>query len=111
LLIFNAKGINWLPKSLDIFNDWASLISLVILSIIYTLGIFVDRLAIGFFSIINPKKLIQKSSWLRKTVTTASENYYFPILVHEKKATEVINSNRIKIRIVRSTVVSETLCK
>jgi hypothetical protein len=76
----------------------------VLLALVYTLGITVDRLADGLCLLVNPKKILLKSKWVERKAEQAHSDVRIMVLSKEGNASAFLEYTRSRLRIMRATV-------
>lgn len=104
LLILNLTGYNWLLNvKFTELGDWSFLISALIFSFSYSLGIVLDRLANLLFSAWENK--IQKKYAPKETQSFAYMRYQ----LENESLTKQLEYSRTRLRIARSSALNHLL--
>ena len=106
VLISSFIGVDWIIALLTWAEKSANLLILILFGLWYTLGIVLDVIANGVFTLIDPKKFLLKSGWVinkfRKTTDLERAKVYSKF----GDPTQFLEYIRSRIRIVRTTVLN-----
>ena len=103
ICLITCCGSTWISEILIHVKNWESLITIILLAIIYTVGIIVDRIGDSFFLFVNPKRILQKNLWIQQWIEQAHTDIRIKILAQEGQVSTLIDYIRSRIRILRAT--------
>ena len=110
MLVIAAVGYEWIFNLLPQLEKWVSLVSIIVFTFWYSLGIIMDRLANIFLLVFRPGALLLNSSWIkRKTDSVTKDVRRIKILANEKSISHLLEYLLSRLRIVRATALNMIL--
>jgi hypothetical protein len=80
-----------------------SLTAIMLLSVIYTLGVLIDRIGDGLFVLVKPREVLLRITSFQRWADRAHADQRLPVFLNEGKASSILEYIRSRVRILRSS--------
>jgi len=93
-------------------QPWANAIAIVLIGVLYSIGLIVDRICDAFFIIAKPwvytrpRAALTRVPWISKRIQEANADDKILVLVREEKTVQYLEYIRSRLRVVRATFLN-----
>lgn len=109
LIILSIFGCGWVTPVVQAVKGWEIILSFISLSVFYTVGIFLDRVADVLFVLLNPESKLLQYKWVSHKAEVAHADPRMGVFAKENRAADFLENIRIRLRIARATVLNVPL--
>lgn len=99
-------GHRWLLDLKAIMKGWELLGTIAALGAVYTLGVFVDRVADCLFILIRPHDVLLRSRWISRHARAGGYDQRMALRAYEKRTVQFLEQVRSRVRIARASVIN-----
>jgi len=99
-------GHRWLLDLKAIMKGWELPGAIAALGVVYTLGVFVDRVADVLFILIRPHDVLLRSRWISRHARAGGHDQRMALRAYEKRTVQFLEQVRSRVRIARASVVN-----
>ena len=103
LIILSVFGIDWINNTLNSLKDWATLLTLIILAIFYTVGIVLDRIFDALTKMFDPAIPLLKIKYVKNRTQNLLNAERISILKNANALQTYYSYLLSRMRIIRST--------
>lgn len=105
LLTASVLGFDAIKAIQPVLRDSpGSLSAIVLLSIVYTVGVLIDRIGDGLFVLLKPRDVLLRIAAFRQWADMGHTDEYLRVFLSDGKASSMLEYIRSRVRIVRSSL-------